>query len=66
MSKTFQMYDDDLASLERLLPEICSEIMPHLNNRLRMKFRECKRILTDVRWNYGQPHMVEKVEPEDT
>ena len=57
----FQVSETDLATLERLLPSICDEFLPHLNNRTRMKFRECQKILSQVRWNYGPVQLVEKV-----
>lgn len=54
-----QIYADDLADLERILPQLSDAMMPILNNRLRVQLRRVQKILTDVRWNYGPPDEVE-------
>jgi hypothetical protein len=59
MSKLFQIYEDDLAELERTLPDVLSHIYPHLDNRLRVQFRRLQTIVQNVRWNYGPPSQVE-------
>lgn len=55
MSKLHQIYDEDLATLERELPELAEALSPHMNNRLRIKIRTVQQILLNVRWKYG-PH----------
>lgn len=69
MSKLFQIHETDLADLERLLPEVADETMAILTPRLRVKFRQAKAILSNVRWNYGPPTDVETVpdsSPDET
>lgn len=53
MSKLFQIQEEDLGELERLLPQLAEAIGPTLTNRLRVKLRRCQKILSDVRWDYG-------------
>lgn len=57
----FQIYDDDLAELERLCPELADALMPTIDNRLRVKVRRIKEILSNVRWNYGPPTDVTEI-----
>lgn len=59
MSKLFQIHEEDLAELERILPDICDRYMQVLDNRLRVQFRRLQTILSQVRWNYGPPQQVE-------
>lgn len=60
-----QINDEDLAALEKTLPQLGIALMPILNNRLRTQLRQVQRILSDVRWNYGPASEVEVVRPED-
>lgn len=61
----FQIGQDDLADLERLLPEIALSIPGQMDARLRARFRRCQTILSQVRWNYGPPDRVELVPVTD-
>lgn len=54
MSRLFQIYEQDLADLERLLP-ILLESRPETTARDRVQVRRVMQIITNVRWNYG-PH----------
>jgi hypothetical protein len=65
MSKLFQIEESDLGELEKLLPEICQSVMATLDNRLRMKFRKCQAIVSNVRWGYGPPTDVEIIPAGD-
>lgn len=67
MSKLFQIYEDDLASLERVLPELSDAMIDNLTPRLKTQLRRVQKILSDVRWNYGPPAHVETVldDPDD-
>ena len=68
MSKLFRIEEDDLAELERTLPEFADALLTLMNSRLRVKIRRVQKILSDVRWSYGPPSHVEQVadnEPED-
>lgn len=58
----FQVSEDDLAELERTLPDLMSSTVMSLTNRQRVQFRRCQRILTNVRWNYGPPEVIEEVD----
>ncbi len=58
-ARLFQIYEDDLAELERTLPQLADALMPVLDNRLRVQLRRCKEIVSMVRWNYGPPGEVE-------
>jgi hypothetical protein len=53
MSKLFQVYEDDLGELERILPQLSEALTPSLDNRLRVQLRRCQTILSHVRWDYG-------------
>lgn len=57
-SHMFQIYEDDLAELERLLPQLCDALFPTMNGRTKVHLRRCKTILSNVRWNYGPPDEV--------
>jgi len=61
MSKLFQIHEDDLAELERTLPQLADALMSSLTNRLRSQIRRVQTILSNVRWNYGPPSDVEIV-----
>lgn len=65
MSKLFQITEDDLAELEKHMPELSDALMPALTGRLRVKLRRCQSILSNVRWNYGPATDVESVSAED-
>ena len=60
-----QISEDDLTSLEHDLPLIMDACFDRIDNRLRMKFRSVKEILSNVRWGYGPPLYSEKVPAED-
>jgi hypothetical protein len=69
MAKLFQIFEDDLSELERVLPQLADALTPILAqpecaNRLRTQIRRCKKILSDVRWDY-QPHEEIEIIPAD-
>lgn len=51
--------EEDLAELERVIPEISDSLMHHLSPRMRTQLRRIKEILSNVRWRYGPPLIVE-------
>lgn len=57
--KLFQINESDLEKLETLLPEIAQHCSTVWSPALRIKFEQVKRIVSDVRWNYGPPQSVE-------
>ena len=61
MGRLFQVHEDDLAELERTIPQLGEALMPALTNRLRVQLRRCQQILSSVRWNYGPPSEVEGI-----
>lgn len=61
MSKLFQIHEDDLCDMERILPLMSDAMLPHLTPRLKTQIRRIQKILSDVRWSYGPPSHVETV-----
>lgn len=59
--RRYQISADDLAELERTLPEIADRLYPSMDNRLRVQLRRVQTILSNVRWNYGPPSEVEVI-----
>lgn len=55
MAKMREIHDDDLATLEQLVPELCGRIGDRTTNTDRAKIRRVQEVLKNVRWNY-QPH----------
>ena len=55
MTKLFQIYEHDLASLERECAALSDELDMHLKPRQKRRVRIIKEILSNVRWNYGPP-----------
>lgn len=64
MPRLFQINEDDLAALEKAVPQLVDALTPTLDNRLRVYVRQVRRIITDVRWNYGPPTDVETIPAE--
>jgi hypothetical protein len=64
MARMLQIHEDDLAALERTLPQLSDALMPVLGNRLRVQLRQVQKILSDVRWNYGPPSEVVVLPPD--
>lgn len=60
--KLFQIYEDDLETLERAIPALCEALSPDALNRKDIQEHAdmCRSIVSKVRWNYG-PHVVTKV-----
>lgn len=63
MSKLFQIYEDDLGELEKLIPRLGEALeTPLLSNRIKTQLRRCKIILSNVRWNYGPPDEIKQID----
>jgi hypothetical protein len=62
-SRLFQIHEEDLADLERTLPQIADGLFDRLTPKLRTQCRRMQDILSRVRWNYGPPQNVKLVEP---
>jgi len=55
------MHEEDLAELEKTLPQLAEALTPVLTNRLRVQLRRCQSIISQVRWNYGPPSEVKMI-----
>lgn len=54
MSKLFQITEDDLAALEKFVPQLLFQGMGKFDdNASRTKIRAIQNIIVNVRWNYG-------------
>lgn len=62
--KLHQITEDDLATLERSIPLLVPCLMNNMGNRERVLLRQIQEILSSVRWNYGPPSEIEKIEPK--
>lgn len=52
--RLFQIREDDLETLERVLPELMqSNMVSHNDPKVRVRWRKVREIVADVRWNYG-------------
>lgn len=58
-TRLFQIYAHDLATLEADCAALCDSLMAHLTPADKTRARRVKRVLSDVRWNYGPPQYVE-------
>lgn len=67
MSQLFQIYEDDLSDLERMLPRLTDvlSMTPNLTPEIRVKLRRCQTIISNVRWGYGPPSHVERLPADD-
>ncbi len=64
-SKMFRIYEHDLALLEKALPVLheAASLGPlYQRPDVQVAIEEAKRILSDVRWDYGPYSHVEQVE----
>ena len=61
MSKLYQITEEDLAELERVLPRFQDVMFDRMTPVLRTQIRVVQRILTNVRWGYGPPDKVEVI-----
>ncbi len=61
----YRIEESDLAELEKTLPQFCEALFLNMTPRLRIKFRRAQQILSNVRWGYGPPSHVERVDTPD-
>jgi hypothetical protein len=61
--RLFQITNDDLVELERVLPELSESlaVTEEYSPRIRSQLRRVQTILSNVRWGYGPPTHVERV-----
>lgn len=57
--KLFQIYEDDLETLERAIPALVAALSPDALNLKEIQEHAdmCRSAVSKVRWNYG-PHSV--------
>ena len=62
--KYFQVSQEDLEELEKVLPEWADEICMKENALpvRRRQFEVVQNIVQRIRWNYGPPREVERIE----
>lgn len=69
-TRLLQIKEDDLAELEKVLPELSEALITVSNPSIRTKLRRVQQILSNVRWNYGPSTLVEIIpagdEPPET
>ena len=66
MPRLFQIHEENLAELERLVPELGEALnAAHITPCQRTQLRRCKMILSNIRWNYGPPTEFERIATED-
>jgi hypothetical protein len=53
--RQFQISEEDLAELERMLPDLANGVMtnPRYGNRDKVQLRRVQEIIMNVRWRYG-------------
>ena len=63
-SRLFQIKADDLVELERILPQAFDFVAMNSGGaKFNTMARVVQRILRDVRWEYGPPESVERIDP---
>ena len=66
MTRLFQIYEDDLQKLEHTLPRIAEHCGEAMNRpEVQVLFQELKEIVSNVRWNYGPPTEVQRIDAGD-
>lgn len=65
MSRLLQIKEDDLATLERTLPQLAEALVLTASNRHRVQLRQVQQILSSVRWNYGPALEAEAVSGDE-
>lgn len=65
--RQFQITEEDLATLERLVPEVLQRLTmrPDATPQDRTNYRQVRDILVNVRWKYGPPEQVTRVDPQE-
>ena len=68
MPKMFQIRQDDLADLERIMAVLCEQLTMREDATplQRVMARRVKKVLSDVRWNYGPPEDVTEIPAGDS
>lgn len=66
-SRFLQIREEDLAELERACPVLCDRVALHPDGCdvvMLRRIEAVKRVLSDVRWDYGPHTNVEKIDPD--
>lgn len=64
--RLYQVNENDLGELERVLPQIAESLITVMSNRDRVHLRRVQSILSNVRWGYGPPTNVQIIPADDT
>lgn len=65
MSRLFQVYEDDLRTLETALPRLQDALRERAcDPAVQVALQEVKDILSNIRWNYGPPQEMQRVDVE--
>lgn len=61
--KLFQIYEEDLETLERAVPALVAAMSPDAINSKEIQEHAdmCRSVISKVRWNYGPHTKTEKV-----
>lgn len=63
-TKLFRITEDDLALLESEMPRLMDSALDGCNDAVtRKRWKALKDILSNVRWDYGPPEEVERINP---
>lgn len=67
--KLFQINEDDLETMERALPELMDRMSLHPETITRKDVQDnwsmVKEIISRIRWNYGPPIEVKRIDAND-
>lgn len=64
--KLHQINDNDLSILELELPALMDSSLMQCNDALtRKRWEIVREVIANVRWNYGPPSVVEKMDPDN-
>lgn len=63
--RMFQISEDDLADLERIIPELFHRLFSQMDNATRIKWRKVQDTLSNVRWQYGPPGEIVTIPADD-
>lgn len=63
-TRLFQIHEPDLATLEADVPALCERLIGCMDNAMRVRMRRVQTVLMNVRWNYGPPSEIEKIDAE--
>lgn len=66
MGNLYQITEDDLAELERIIPSWQFDLCRSNSAAARTQIRRVQHILTSIRWEYGPPEHVQEIPADQT